>query len=526
VADAPEPDPAPVEPEEAIEAFEAIEPGDVIEPGELAPEGYDDILSLPDVRKRAVAGAAVDVMRGSGIRVVGLAGTAVLARLLTPAQFGMIAFGASVTTFAGFLADGGVGTALIRRPEAPEHRDLRALVGFQLAVNTLIALVIALVSIPFGEIGAVTAVMALSLPIAALRAPGFILFERTLQYKPLALVETTETTAYYLFGIATVYIGWGVWGLAIAGVVRTFLGTMLLLVIQPAGRMLPSFSLARVRSLLGFGFRYQAVGFIHLARDQGLNIGIAAISGVSVLGLWSVAYRILQVPNLLFNSLYRVSFPSMSRLVAHKADVEGTLERVVAVVAIGAGIMLAPLVASAPELVPVLLGSRWQDAVTVLPPTCLALMIGAPISVAGIGYLWAIGEVGAPLRAALISIVVVLGVTFPLLPLIGVAATGIGWLVGGILEAVIIAAAVGKHASVHFAPRLIPPTMCAVLGGAAGWLAGKGIGPTFVGAVAAAALAGLVYLAALWLWHRSYLLDAVTLLSQGLRGALGVAERG
>ena len=90
------------------------------------------------MRRRAVVGAVVDALRGIGLRVVGLLGTAVTARLLTPYDFGLVAFGATVLTFGSFLSDGGVGTALIRRAEPPLKSELQALVAFQLGLDIVL----------------------------------------------------------------------------------------------------------------------------------------------------------------------------------------------------------------------------------------------------------------------------------------------------------------------------------------------------------------------------------------------------
>src|SRR5207248_493486 len=59
----------------------------------------DDQLSTPEVRRRAVTGAVVDALRGMGVRLVGLVGTLVTARLLTPYDFGLVAFGTTLWVF-------------------------------------------------------------------------------------------------------------------------------------------------------------------------------------------------------------------------------------------------------------------------------------------------------------------------------------------------------------------------------------------------------------------------------------------
>lgn len=476
-------------------------------------------LNPEDVRQRAVSGAAVDLLRGAGVQILGFIGTLILARLLTPYEFGIVAFGATLVTFANFMADGGIGTALIRRPDPPSSADLKALLAFQLALTVLLALAVSLALLPFGEIGQVTALMLITLPFTAIRSPGTIILERQLNYKPLALIEVVETIAYYAWAIVTVRIGWGVWGLASATIVRALVGSVAFLAMVPAARLLPIPSWTRVRVLLGFGFRYQAVGVTILLRDQGINAVVAAVAGVSALGVWSIALRILQVPLLFLASLWRVSFPGMARLVAAKGDMGATIERVVAVVAVAAGLLLAPLVSAAPSWVPSLLGEQWDEAATVIPPASLNLMIAGSISVALVGYLWAVGDASAVLRATLVGIPFMAAVMIPLLILIGVEAVGFGWMASGVAESVILIRSARKRVGFRLRPRLVPPTLFAVLGASVGWLVSSEVGPTLAGGLAGGLSAGVLYLLGLWLFHRSYLLDSVRLSFRGVRAA-------
>ena len=425
--------------------------------------GTDDHLSAPDVRQRAVIGAVVDALRGIGIRVVGLLGTAVTARLLTPYDFGLVAFGATILVFGSYLSDGGVGTALIRRAEPPDRSELQALVGFQLGLDLLLVLGTAIVMFPFGLLGQVTTVVVVSLPFGAVRAPSYIIYERRLNYRPMAIVELVETTAYYVWAIVTISLGWGVWGLATAAVVRATLGSTLLLALLPQGRVLPVPSYTKIRALLGFGFRYQAVGILQLLRDQGVNVAVALVGGVAVLGLWSVAWRILQIPYSFFVALWRVSFPGMSRLVAAGEEVGGTIERVIGLVAVGTGVLLAPLAASASAWIHVLIGAKWAEAASAIPPVCVAMVFGVPISVALAGYLWAIGAASIPLRATLVGIPAMALILLPLLPLIGVLAVGLAYLAGGLFESVFFVYGARRTVSFKIGNRLAIPVFLAVL---------------------------------------------------------------
>jgi O-antigen/teichoic acid export membrane protein len=467
-----------------------------------------------------VTGAVVDTLRAIGVRLVGLGGTVVTARLLSPYDFGLVAIGTTVLAFGTVLDDGGVGQALIRRPEAPTKAQLQALHAFQFGIDLLLVLVIGLVMLPFGLVGQVTTVIVLTLPLGACRAPAYILNERQLNYRPMAAVEIVENTVYYVWAIATIALGWGVWGLATAFPIGKLAGSLLLLVLIPEGRIAPVPSWKLVRGVLGFGVRYQASSLLHMLRDQGVNIMVASFGGVGMLGLWGIAWRIIQLPVSLFVALWRVSFPGMARLVAAKEDVGGTIERVIALVAIGTCLLLAPLAASSAAWIHVLIGAKWHEAATAIPPACFAMAFGVPISVALAGYLWAIGDASVPLWATAVGIPATLLLLVPLLPLVGIVGVGIAYIASSLVESIFFVVAAGRTTSFRIGARLAIPVALGVLAAACGWLVERRIGPSVAGALASSAVAAVAFLGGLVAVHRADLFDAGRLVVRGLRGAV------
>ena len=73
--------------------------------------------------------------------------------------------------------------------------------------------------------------------------------------------------------------------------------------------------------MLSFGVKFQASWYTFVAREQGLNVLLAASAGVHPLGIWTFTNRIFQFPSLAFNSLYVVGFPAMSNVLARGEDV-------------------------------------------------------------------------------------------------------------------------------------------------------------------------------------------------------------
>jgi O-antigen/teichoic acid export membrane protein len=466
------------------------------------------------IRLRAMTGAALVVARGFVVRVIGFASYVVVARFVSPDEFGVFAFGASIVTAGGFLSDAGMAAALVRQPEEPEYADLRAVQGLQLAVSGSFAALAILLGALIGGSGLVVAVMVVSLPIATLRVPAMTLLERHLDYKPLVAVEVAETLAYSIFVTAAVVAGAGVWGLGLAVVVRAIFGTIALTRVGPVGFVLPSFDPGRVRPILRFGTKFQALGAIGVANEQIYNPAVTLIAGVGALGIWGMAYRLMQLPQLIFISLRRVSYPAMARLIGAGDDLRATVERSARLAAVGSGLVLVPLVGCSSALVPLVFGHRWAEAADILPGLCLGLMIGGPVSVAVAAYLLAANHAGVVLRSAILRVVTMLAVALSLLPIIGVVAMGLGYAAAAIVEAVVLGRAAALSLDARLGRALAPSCFSAIGAGAAGWVLTTALGVNLGSCVLGGVVSFSLFGGALWILSHDALMDAVQLLRQ------------
>jgi O-antigen/teichoic acid export membrane protein len=444
-------------------------------------------------------------IRAAGAQVVAFIGMLVLAHLLSPTALGMVAFGTTIVTIGNFFADGGLGAALIRRGDHPTVDELRALLALQLILAFVIALGVTVVGLQAGTTGAVTAIMAWSLPLLALRAPHAIALERSLDYRPIAATEFAESLVFYAWAVAMVAAGWGVWGVASAAIARAVTGSVLMTAASPLKVVTPRLGHGTLRSMLAFGVGFQAVGLAALARDQGVNLVIAAAAGEQALGYWSVAYRLMQVPFWVFQALWRVSYPTMARLRAHGEDTRLTVERFARVTALLAGAMLAPLAASAHIVVPALFGANWAPAAAPLPWASAGLVIAGPISVATAGYLYSEKDVRTPLIATVINGAVWIGLAAILFPPLGIAAVGIAWMVASWTEAAVFSRTLHR-AGVAVGRMIIVPVAAAVASGLLAYVAQTPLATSLVPGITTAAVALAAYLALSYTFNRPDLL--------------------
>ncbi len=430
-------------------------------------------LTAADIKGRAAGGAVTLGARNALVFGLALVGNLVLARLLAPRDIGLVALGTTVITFARYLADSGLAPALLGRADVPSRAELEAVVGFQLLGTSSIAVAVGLVAELLGGDALVPALMITCLPIATLRLPTALMMERDLSYRAIARADVIEAVVGYTWAIATVAAGWGVWGLASAAPVRVAAGTVAMIRFGNVGFVRPRLAWHLVRPLIGFGLRFQAINAVVAVRDQLLNAGIAAVGSVSTLGVWSLAFRIMQVPLVVFMNLVRISFPAMSRLLEADEDPRPVIEQGIGVVAVVLSPVLVGIAAGSQALLPALLGHAWSGVPSILAWASLAMMVSAPVTIPGIGYLLASGQVTRVLVVAAVQATAWVGVGLALLIPVGVSAVGLGWLAGSVAELTLLSIWVGRRSGARVLRRLARPLGVALAAGAGGLAVGQ-----------------------------------------------------
>src|SRR2546421_11699318 len=130
--------------------------------------GPQERLTVEQVKGRAVQGTVTLGARSILIFGLGLVGNLVLARLLVPRDFGLVAVGTTLNTVVLFASDSGIGTALIGRREPPDRPELEAVLGFQLALTVGVTVCFTAAAWPFGRGRLGPALVPGALPVGSL----------------------------------------------------------------------------------------------------------------------------------------------------------------------------------------------------------------------------------------------------------------------------------------------------------------------------------------------------------------------
>ena len=236
-----------------------------------------------------------------------------------------------------------------------------------------------------------------------------------------------------------------------------------------------------------FGIRFQALHGTTIAREQGFNAVLGLVAGTHALGLWSFVSRLLLLPTMFLEALWRVSYPAVSAREKAGEDVAIAVTRASELCALVLAWLIVPILVLAPSAVPLLFGSRWQEAVPALFAAAASFLVLGPVSTAGLAALMLRDLAGTVAKAVIASGVLSLVIVFALGG-VSLVAAGCAVAAGALLEALLLEHAIRRTFGVSALLPTIAPTMCVLVATATG----VGIGQVLGGN----AVSGLIGLAA------------------------------
>lgn len=328
--------------------------------------------------RRMAVGASYFLSARVLVRLLAIVNIAVLGRLLSPDDFGIMALAIVVVGLNEAVQNRQFEYGLIRM-ENPQPAHFNTAFGLSLSLGVAMAVGMAVAAAPLARVmnapaleGALYWLTLIPL-IDSLRNPYFALFERDLLFAPAASVESVSRICLTLTVIVMGYIWRDYWAMVAGMLMLSLSRTVLTHVLAPQR---PSFGLSRWREFLRFGGWLSASGLLGFAEFRAATVLVGAWFENAVVGVYHVGSDMAAMATTaLAQPLVNAIYPA---LVAVADDVErfrrGYLKAQATVLAIflpvGAGIAL-----TAPELLRVLLGQKWADAVPVLQIIAPALAL-------------------------------------------------------------------------------------------------------------------------------------------------------
>jgi O-antigen/teichoic acid export membrane protein len=417
--------------------------------------GTDNLVH--DLQGRSFRGGVVTVAGQSANFLLQMGATVVLARLLMPRDFGLIAMVTAVTGFIGLFKDLGLSAATIQRAKVT-HAQVSFLfwvnVMLSVAVAVTVAAIAPLVAWFYSEprLLGITEVLASNFVFSGLTVQHQALLRRKMQFTTLASIDVTSNACGLALGIAAALLGCSYWSLI---AVRS--GTTVINCVQVwlRCRWRPGSPKRRVgaRPMLAFGRNLTAFNVLNYFTRNFDNVLIGRVLGAGPLGIYSKAYGLLLLPASQVNvPVSAVLLPGLSRLqAAPKEYFEFFINAARALALISLPIVVFSLV-FARDVVLVLLGPRWIQVAPIFQ------LLGPAAIVAAVGStpFWlcqSLGRTNRQLHFALIATPITLAGFI----------VGVRWGIGGVAASFSITFGVLYWVFVWYASRNSPVSFSAIL---------------------------------------------------------------
>lgn len=350
---------------------------------------FDTLHLQKDLKSKSVSGG----MSTMGAQIVSflmnMAQTTLLARLLTPDDFGLVAMVTAITGFATIFKDFGLSAAVIQK-ENLQQSDVSAAFWLNVFVCLGISLVIALLAplmvYIYNEerVFSITLVLAVSVFITGLSIQHSALMKRQMLLKSLSLVQLMSVAGSILTGVVLAWFGFGYWAIIISNVVFALLLTIALWITCD---WRPSFTFSRekARAFLRFGAGVTGFDVVnHFSRNMD-NFIIGRYVGSGALGIYSNAYKILMLPiTQLRNPLNGVALPALSSLTNDKVKYASFFSRYLFLLAFLSMPIIMYSALFADELILILLGDQWVESAYIFKILAAAAFIQTVFSTQGL----------------------------------------------------------------------------------------------------------------------------------------------
>lgn len=333
--------------------------------------GHVSQVQAADVGRRVRSGAVWSLLQVGGRNLLSVGVTAVLARLLSPDDYGLIGMVATLTALLLVFSDMGLSWATVQRKTLSEEQ-VSNLFWLNSGVGALLwafCLFLAPHVVDFygrPELRGVTLLMGASFLLSGLAVQPFALLSRQMAFKRITVIELTAQVVAAVVGVCSAYSGLGYWALVIQGLVGQSL--RLILGFPASGLRVhrPRMGVG-TRSLVGFGGLLALNGLlIYFARNLD-NVLIGKYWGSEELGYYGRAYFLMLLPSTLAaGALASLMVPALSALQGDTARLESAYRRALRLVAFVGCPMSVGLALTAKEAVQLIYGELWAPVVPML----------------------------------------------------------------------------------------------------------------------------------------------------------------
>lgn len=361
---------------------------------------------MKDLKERTLRGGLVAICAQAVKFVLRTGSLVVLARLLTPKDFGLVGMVTAVTGVLGIFKDGGLSVVTIQRAAITDEQ-----ISTLFWLNTLLGVVLFGLSLAIAPVLVafyhesrlfwVTAVLASGFVFSGTAAQQQALLQRQMRFAGLAVVEVLSLSVSIAVAIVMAANGYGYWALVGMYVMLPAINTILMWLVAA---WIPGMPRRKVgaRSMLHFGGNVSLNSLIAYFANNTDKILLGRFCGAEALGIYGRGYQLISIPTENLNAaIGSVAFPALSRI---QDDPERFKNYFIKGYSLVLALTLPVTIACAlfaNEIIFVVLGTKWMAVAAIfrlLAPTVLAVALMNPFT----WVLVSMGLVGKTLKMGLV----------------------------------------------------------------------------------------------------------------------------
>lgn len=342
-----------------------------------------------------------------GAQVVAFFVAIILARLLDPAAYGLIALITIFTTILQVFVDSGLGNALIQKKNA-DDLDFSSVFYFNI-ITCLILYGLMFLTAPFiaifysqPQLTPIIRILSLTIVISGVRNVQQAFVSKKLIFKKFFWATLTGTIVSAIVGFGMAYKGYGVWSLVGQQLSNTTINTLVLwLIVKWRPKLI--FSISRLKSLFNYGWKLLASALLDTSYNQLRQLIIGKMYTPQELAFYNQGYRFPNVITTNINiSINSVLFPCMSAEQDDITRVQHITRNAIEISTYILAPLMMGLAVCAEPLTRIILTEKWIPCVSFMRIFCIVAILW-PINAANTNAIQALGESGAILKLEIIK---------------------------------------------------------------------------------------------------------------------------
>lgn len=334
---------------------------------------------MGDIRNQTIYGLKWSALERISVQGIQFLIGVILARLLPPSDFGVIAMLTIFLAISQTIIDGGFSNALIRKVDRSEA-DYSTVFIFNIIIGVLLCLIVvwaapyiaAFYEMP--QLSSVMKVLALTLLFNSFSVVFYAILTINIDFRSIAIANFVSAIISGVIGIVMAYQGWGVWSLVFQSVSRSVINALLVAVLA---KWRPKFFFSRVSfvEMFSYGSKILISSLINTVYANLTPMIIGKFYTSKDLGYYDRGRQFGVLPiNYIVQTYERVTFPIMSQLQNDDTRLIDAYRKYIKSASLIMFIVVMLIIALAKPIILLILSAKWVEAIIYLQLFCVAEM--------------------------------------------------------------------------------------------------------------------------------------------------------